>query len=240
MPSFPRFGENKKDYNDTGCNISAGWNLTGRDWGCCGSYEGCCKMASKLCYFHDSICQCCRFGWYICGPECKPDIECFSTIKKGEGNFSKQFESSTVNKALDLSTPPSTGTNKPSSQNALNPAILLFTNSWRSNLHISPTEKTKIMNTSYYTSKNVGSQTGPTSNQTCRIHVGNDTEIHRDRNTQHKSSGTKNELEVSTNPTYNFQTFSKATEKVEKDIGLIPVDVSSKHTDITEGSGDVD
>lgn len=61
-----------------GCNIAAGWNLTGRDLGCCGNYEGCCRMASKVCYLHDSICQCCRLGWIFCGPECKPETECLS------------------------------------------------------------------------------------------------------------------------------------------------------------------
>lgn len=67
-----------------GCNISAGWNLTGRDLGCCGNYEGCCKMASKVCYLHDSICQCCRLGWIFCGPECKPEIDCLTTTEKSK------------------------------------------------------------------------------------------------------------------------------------------------------------
>uniref|UniRef100_A0A8W8NNJ5 Uncharacterized protein n=1 Tax=Magallana gigas TaxID=29159 RepID=A0A8W8NNJ5_MAGGI len=70
------------DVNKGGCNISAGWNLTGRDLGCCGNYEGCCRIASKVCYLHDSICQCCRLGWIFCGPECKPETECLLTTEK--------------------------------------------------------------------------------------------------------------------------------------------------------------
>lgn len=77
-----------------GCNIAAGWNLTGRDLGCCGNYEGCCRMASKVCYLHDSICQCCRLGWIFCGPECKPETECLSKTEKWKTFLTNQSSSS--------------------------------------------------------------------------------------------------------------------------------------------------
>lgn len=77
-----------------GCNISAGWNLTGRDLGCCGNYEGCCRMASKVCYLHDSICQCCLLGWIFCGPDCKPETGCLSTTEKRKTFLTNQSSSS--------------------------------------------------------------------------------------------------------------------------------------------------
>lgn len=69
------------------CNNEDGWSLYGSDWGCCGNYDGCCTWATSVCYYHDAMCKCCDYGWLICGPDCKPEAECFEGYEENSNQI---------------------------------------------------------------------------------------------------------------------------------------------------------
>ena len=52
---------------------------SGRHWGCCGNYGGRCWLWSRLCWWHDCVCQCCS-RWY-CGWACRREWWCGSRYR---------------------------------------------------------------------------------------------------------------------------------------------------------------
>ncbi|XP_048731020.2 uncharacterized protein LOC125648134 isoform X2 [Ostrea edulis] len=226
MQESTQFWTNSKQegFRDTGCNISAGWNLTGREWGCCGNYEGCCKMATKFCYLHDSICQCCQLGWFICGPECKPDVECLST--KEEADSEDEFSNTMASPSSQLSVTSSINENK----------TLQDQNSTNTNNKVN--KNSAVKNGGYKMSDSallhsIAKQAQSVDRQVPSLVENSQEQVRRDRDmkfTTTKSVQTKDDTQ-----------YTDTKMGIVKDELEFPeLNTNTHHSNIIEGSGEVD
>lgn len=217
------------DVNKGGCNISAGWNLTGRDLGCCGNYEGCCRIASKVCYLHDSICQCCRLGWIFCGPECKPETECLLTTEKRKNILTNHSSSSS-------SFSPSTNSSERSSSMIIETVTSnqeKEASSITSSSSVSKIENTseEVKQSSFNSSSNA---TNPTDFNQMEPDLVNDPDVNAK-----SESENRREMPVFFNNTVSEkQRVTHTMGEVENENEFPLLKTYSRHNDIIEGSGE--